>query len=139
MRGGVLGRFVGPRTPALSAARGQRTVGRLTNLGDAAFDVEETPLGRYKKKVDQAVQRSWHRARVARGDFAKYGYLKVRFWIDRSGKIVELRTLRNDADPVMVDFSLSGIKSANIPPMPDELHDRTQDGLMDFDYDIIIY
>jgi hypothetical protein len=117
----------------------KRLAGQLSNIGNPALDVSETPLGHYKKKVDQAVQRSWHRARIARGDFAKYGSLKIRFWIERSGKIVELKVLRNDADPVMVDFSISGIRDADLPPVPGELIDKTQDGRMEFDYEIIIY
>ena len=117
----------------------KRLAGKLSNIGNPALDVSETPLGHYKKKVDQAVQRSWHRARTARGDFAKFGSLKVRFWVDRSGKIVELKVLRNDADPVMLDFSISGIRNAVLPPVPEELIDRTQDGRMEFDYEIIIY
>ena len=111
----------------------------LSNLGNAALDVAETPLGHYKKKVDLAVQRSWHRARIARGDFAKFGSLKVRFWVDRSGKIVELKVVRNNADPVMLDFSISGIRNAVLPPVPEELINRTQDERMEFDYEIIIY
>ena len=117
----------------------KRLEGRLSNLGNAALDVSETPLGHYKKKVDLAVQRSWHRARIARGDFAKFGSLKVRFWVDRSGKIVELKVVRNNADPVMLDFSISGIRNAVLPPVPEELINRTQDERMEFDYEIIIY
>jgi outer membrane biosynthesis protein TonB len=117
----------------------KRSLGTLSNLGKSALDAAETPLGRYKKEVDQAVQRSWNIARRARGDFATYGSLKVRFWIDRRGRVVEARVLKQDANPVMVDFSLVGIKMAKIPPMPKELFDLTQDGRMDFDYNIIIY
>ena len=117
----------------------KRLEGRLSNLGNAALDVAETPLGHYKKKVDLAVQRSWHRARIARGDFAKFGSVKVRFWVDRSGKIVELKVVRNNADPVMLDFSISGIRNAVLPPVPEELINRTQDERMEFDYEIIIY
>lgn len=117
----------------------KRLAGKLSNIGAPALDVSETALGHYKKKVDQAVQKSWHRARIARGDFAKYGSLKVRFWVERSGRIVELKVLRNDADPVMLDFSISGIRDASLPPVPGELIDKTQDGRMEFDYEIIIY
>ena len=126
--------------PAFRAhAPKKRLEGRLSNIGSAALDVAETPLGHYKKKVDQAVQRSWHRARVARGDFAKFGSLKVRFWVERSGKIVDLKVVRRNADPVMEDFTISGIRSAVLPPVPDELIEKTQDGRMEFDYEIIIY
>ena len=47
--------------------------------------------------------------------------------------------LRNDADPVVVDFSISGILRAKIPPVPNELIEKTQDGKMEFEYEIIIY
>ncbi|MCP4847511.1 MAG: hypothetical protein GY899_06145 [Verrucomicrobiaceae bacterium] len=117
----------------------KQLAGKLSNIGKPSLDIAETPLGHYKKKVDQAVQRSWHRERTARGDFAKYGSLKVRFWVDRSGKIVELKVLRNDSDPVMLDFSISGIRNAILPPVPEELIERTQDERMEFDYEIIIY
>ena len=69
----------------------------------------------------------------------KYGSLKVRFWINEEGQIVDIRLLRNDADPVVVDFSISGILRADIPPVPKELIEKTQDGKMEFEYEIIIY
>ena len=101
--------------------------------------MEETVLGHYKKKVDLAVQKSWHRARTAHADFVKFGSLKVRFWVNEKGDIVDIRLLRNDADPVMVDFSISGILRADIPPVPEDLIKLTQDGRMEFEYEIIIY
>ena len=78
----------------------KRTLGKLSNLGEAALNVEETDLGHFKKKVDLAIQKSWHRARSAHADLVKYGSLKVRFWINQRGQIVDIRLLRNDADPV---------------------------------------
>jgi len=117
----------------------KKSIGKLSNLGQAALDVEETVLGHYKKKVDLAVQKSWHRARTAHADFVKFGSLKVRFWVNEKGDIVDIRLLRNDADPVMVDFSISGILRADIPPVPEELIKLTQDGRMEFEYEIIIY
>lgn len=117
----------------------KKSIGKLSNLGEAALDVEETVLGHYKKKVDLAVQKSWHRARTAHADFVKFGSLKVRFWVNEKGDIVDIRLLRNDADPVMVDFSISGILRADIPPVPKDLIELTQDGRMEFEYEIIIY
>ena len=117
----------------------KKSVGKLSNLGQAALDAEETVLGHYKKKVDLAVQKSWHRARTEHADFVKFGSLKVRFWVNEKGDIVDIRLLRNDADPVMVDFSISGILRANIPPVPQDLIELTQDGRMEFEYEIIIY
>lgn len=117
----------------------KRTEGKLSNLGKAALNVEETDLGHFKKKVDLAIQKSWHRARSAHADLVKYGSLKVRFWINEEGQIVDIRLLRNDADPVVVDFSISGILRAEIPPVPKELIEKTQDGKMEFEYEIIIY
>ncbi len=112
----------------------------MSDIGSSALDVAETPLGHYKKKVDQAVQRSWHRARVGMGeDVAKFGSLKVRFWVERSGKIVDLKVVRVNADPAMVDFSISAIRNTVLPPVPEELIKKTQDGRMEFDYEIIIY
>ena len=117
----------------------KRTLGKLSNLGEAALNVEETDLGHFKKKVDLAIQKSWHRARSAHADLVKYGSLKVRFWINQRGQIVDIRLLRNDADPVVVDFSISGILRAEIPEVPQKLIERTQDGRMEFEYEIIIY
>jgi hypothetical protein len=117
----------------------KRNLGKLSNLGQAAMNVQETDFGHYKKKVDLAIQKSWHKERSAHADLVKYGSLKVRFWVDRDGRIVDIRMLRNDADPVVVDFSISGILRAKIPPVPNELIEKTQDGKMEFEYEIIIY
>ena len=117
----------------------KRNLGKLSNLGQAAMNVQETEFGHYKKKVDLAIQKSWHKERSAHADLVKYGSLKVRFWVDRDGRIVDIRMLRNDADPVVVDFSISGILRAKIPPVPNELIEKTQDGKMEFEYEIIIY
>ena len=79
------------------------------------------------------------RARTEHADFVKFGSLKVRFWVNEKGDIVDIRLLRNDADPVMVDFSISSILRADIPPVPQDLIELTQDGRMEFEYEIIIY
>ncbi len=122
----------------------RRSVGKLSNLGGApSVAAEATALGRYKQQIDQVIQRSWHTARQTRGDFASFGMMKVRFWVNREGRVVNLKVVSSNANAVMVDFSIQSIRGAAIPPMPDEVYadlfDGVSSGLLEMDYDIILY
>ena len=47
--------------------------------------------------------------------------------------------MKNDANAIMVDFTLSAILEADIPPMPAEILDILEDETLDVTYDVIIY
>lgn len=117
----------------------RRREGALAEAGPAAEDVAKTPAGIYWSKLDQAIQRSWHRERLERGIKETYGTLKVRFWLDRTARVVDLQVLEADCSDEMREFSLASIKRAMIPEVPAELLQQSTDGRLEYDYEIILY
>ena len=47
--------------------------------------------------------------------------------------------VKNEANTLMVEFSLQAVIDANIPPMPTEVEEILGIGGLDLDYDFIIY
>lgn len=116
------------------------TNGTLTNIGQNAVDAEETPVGRYKKKVKDAIGLRWHRFVQDHYDFASPGVFRVSFRIDRGGNVQDLRVIKNEANAVVAEFSLKSILEANIPPMPKEVAEELGSaGLSMDDMDFVIY
>lgn len=117
----------------------RRSEGSITEQGAAAQDVAKTPAGIYWSQLDQSIQRSWHRERLERGIKETYGTLKVRFWLDRTARVVDLKVLEADCSDEMREFSLASIKRAVIPEVPEELLKQSTDGRLEYDYEIILY
>lgn len=117
-----------------------RMKGSLSNIGrTAAVDAEATPLGQYKKVVNRAIERRWHQLRMENESFLSFGSLRIRFEVQRDGRVRGLRVLHEDANAVMTSFSLQAINSAKIPPMPDEIVNLLGNDGLEATYDIIIY
>ena len=106
--------------PAFSPeTRANHVSGTLSNLGDrASVDAEGTELGRYKQGVVTAIEKSWHRYRLSNRDDVTAGNLRLRFRIDSSGQVRNLKILRNEANTGMTEFTLKAILAADIPAMP---------------------
>ena len=119
--------------------RRNKVAGTISNRGSAAVDAAETPLGRYTRQVTGAVERSWHYARRRKSDFVSYGSLKVSFVVATSGKPGSLSIIEDDANPIMIDFTLGAILSAEIPPMPKEVKELLGGEPLEITYDVIIY
>lgn len=102
--------------------RANHVSGTLSNLGDkASVDALGTELGRYKQGVVTAVEKSWHRFRLSNRDDVTAGHLRLRFRIDSSGQVRNLKILRNEANIGMTEFTLKAILAADIPAMPKDV------------------
>jgi hypothetical protein len=119
--------------------RRNKVAGTISNRGRAAVDAAETPLGRYTRQVTGAVEKSWHIERRRKSDFVSYGSLKVSFVVASSGKAGRLSIIEDDANPIMIDFTLGAILSADIPPMPKEVRELLGAEPLEITYDVIIY
>ncbi len=113
--------------------------GTISNRGKAAMDVEASELGRYKKKVTQAIERKWHRYRQNHADFATFGSLRIKFKVNESGKPINLKIARNNSNTVMTEFTLKSIMDAEIPPMPRNIKELLRGRGLEITYDVIIY
>lgn len=113
--------------------------GRLAKVGADAVDAEATPMGRYKKAVNDAISATWHRYRQDNADSVTWGMLKVEFTVDAAGQVQGLEITKNEANAVLAEFSLRAIRDAELPPMPAEVMDSVGTSGLVIQYDIIIY
>lgn len=125
-----------PDAGSLPPAPKARTIGKAEVGAAASAATAETALGKYQASIDRGVQASSLRERAAHGSFAGTGFLKVRLWVNREGRVVNTQVLFSDATPEMVDVAIRGLRSAELPPMPDEVYRDASDGLVDMVYDI---
>ncbi len=116
-----------------------RSNGTVSNIGENAVDAEETPVGKYKKQVHDAIGKMWYRYLGRNKGNVTWGVLKLEMRVDKYGKVHDLRVVKNEANTLMVEFSLQAVIDANIPPMPKEVEEILGIGGLDLDYDFIIY
>ena len=116
-----------------------RLNGTISNAGENAVDAEGTPIGSYKKQVHDAIGKMWYRYLGRNKGNVTWGVLKLEMRVDKYGKVHNLRVLKNEANTLMVEFSLKAVMDAEIPSMPKEVSDILGVGGLDLDYDFIIY
>jgi len=114
--------------------------GSVSNIGrNPSVDAERTPMGIYKKKVMDAIERRWHILRQENAAFVSYGSLKLKFEVNRRGHVSDVRIVHKQANEIVTSFSMKAITTANIPAMPDDIVTLLGDGPLEITYDIIIY
>lgn len=113
--------------------------GKSTKVGQDAVDAEETPLGRYKKEVRDVISAKWHRYRQDHADSVTWGILKLEFNVDQDGRVNNLQITKNEANAILVEFSLKAIREAKLPPMPVDVAESVGSRGLLIRYDIITY
>jgi len=113
--------------------------GTISNRGVSAMDVEASELGKYKKSVTQAIERKWHRYRQNYADYATFGSLRLKFKVNESGKPINLKTVKNNSNSIMTEFTLKSVLDADIPPMPKKIKELLRGRGLEITYDVIIY
>ncbi len=96
--------------------------GSISRNGRSALDVVDTPMGRYHATISRAVELEWQRNCVRRRDFIVPGYITARFFIDPQGRVTSVNLLGEiEGGEIQKGFTIDSIRSAEIPPMPEEL------------------
>lgn len=97
-------------------------VGSISRTGRSALDVEDSPLGRYQAAVSRAVELEWQRNCVRHRDFITPGFLTVRFFVEKGGKVRSVQFVGDmETGEVQKGFTLNSIRDAEIPAMPQAL------------------
>ncbi|HEY2800733.1 MAG TPA: hypothetical protein VGI85_09075 [Chthoniobacterales bacterium] len=113
-----------PPTPA-SAYRDlqQQTIirGGITNRGRSAVNAVGTPLGRYKKQIEDAIGSRWYYYIGERMDLASIGTTAVSFDILADGTIKNLRVTENTTTEATASIALRSVEETKFPPIPDDL------------------
>ncbi|MBA3543903.1 MAG: hypothetical protein H0T83_05625 [Chthoniobacterales bacterium] len=113
-----------PPTPA-SAYRDfqQKTLirGGINNRGRSAVNAVGTPLGRYKKLLEDAIGSRWYHYVKEKADLISIGTTSVTFEVLADGSIRNLRMTENTANEAFASIALRSIQETKFPPIPDDL------------------
>jgi len=97
-------------------------VGSISRTGRSALNVDDTEMGRYQAAISKAVELEWQRNCVRHRDFITPGFLTVRFCVEPSGRVRTVNFIGEmETGEVQKGFTLSSIREAEIPQMPESL------------------
>lgn len=115
------------QTPAPIRSRYQplkqqtRISGAISNRGISSVNAFGTPLGRYEKVMKDAIGSRWYAYMEQRKEMANVGTLQVHFFIDRTGRVKNLKVIQNTSNETFANICLQAILEAKLPPIPDDL------------------
>jgi outer membrane biosynthesis protein TonB len=98
-----------------------RLAGRITNRGTSAVNAVGTPLGRYQKTLFDAIGSHWYAYIEQKADLVSLGTTRVSFWVDRSGRVKNLKVLSNDSNEAFANVCLQAILDSKLPPIPEDV------------------
>ena len=98
-----------------------RLAGSITNRGTSAVNAVGTPLGRYQKTLFDAVGSHWYAYIEEKADLVSLGTTRVSFWVDRSGRVKNLKVISNDSNEAFANVCLQSILDAKLPPIPEDV------------------
>ena len=98
-----------------------RISGSISNRGISSVNALGTPLGRYEKILKDAIGSRWYAYMEAKRDLTNIGTLQVHFFIDRSGRVKNLKITENTSNEAFANICLQSILEAQLPPIPDDV------------------
>jgi outer membrane biosynthesis protein TonB len=98
-----------------------RLAGSITNRGTSAVNAVGTPLGRYQKTLFDAIGSHWYAYIEQKADLVSLGTTRVSFWVDRSGRVKNLKVLSNDSNEAFANVCLQAILDSKLPPIPEDV------------------
>ncbi|WP_198141282.1 hypothetical protein [Verrucomicrobium spinosum] len=120
--------------------RTSATKGTISNIGsEDSVAAAATPVGRYMRQVTSAVEKKWHFYRSREADAVEPGRLSLKFYVNKYGKVEDLKFTMKDANPLMEDFTIEAILKAEIPPIPLDLVPILDRERLEINYDIVIH
>jgi len=98
-----------------------RISGSISNHGISSVNALGTPLGRYEKVLKDSIGSRWYSYMEQKRDLANIGTLRVHFFIDRSGRVKNLKITENTSNEAFANICLQSVLEAQLPPIPEEL------------------
>ena len=95
--------------------------GNITNHGISSVNALGTPLGRYQKIVADSIGSRWYTYVDQRRDLISIGTLHLRFVIDRSGRIKDLKVTDNSSNESFASVCVQSVLEAHLPPIPPDV------------------
>src|SRR5438876_3823167 len=110
---------------AQSAYRRQKErnhiAGNISNRGISSVNALGTPLGRYQKIVADSIGSRWYTYVEQKRDLINIGTLRLRFVIDRSGRVKNLKVTENSSNEAFASVCVQSVLEANLPPIPEDV------------------
>ncbi len=110
---------------AQSAYRRQKErtniAGNITNRGISSVNALGTPLGRYQKIVADSIGSRWYTYVDQKRDLINIGTLRLRFVIDPSGRVKNLKVTENSSNEAFASVCVQSVLEAHLPPIPAEV------------------
>ena len=95
--------------------------GNITNRGISAVNALGTPLGRYQKIVADSIGSRWYTYVKDKGDLINIGTLRLRFVVDRSGRVKDLKITENSSNEAFANVCVQSVLEAHLPPIPEDV------------------
>src|SRR5205809_1557185 len=95
--------------------------GNITNRGISSVNALGTPLGRYQKIVADSIGSRWYTYVDQKRDLINIGTLRLRFVIDPSGRVKNLKVTENSSNEAFASVCLQSVLEAHLPPIPEEV------------------
>src|SRR6266702_6684160 len=95
--------------------------GNITNRGISSVNALGTPLGRYQKIVADSIGSRWYTYVEQKRDLISIGTLRLRFYVDRSGKVKGLKITENSSNEAFANVCVQSVLEANLPPIPEDV------------------
>jgi outer membrane biosynthesis protein TonB len=95
--------------------------GNITNRGISSVNALGTPLGRYQKIVADSIGSRWYAFVEQKQDLVNIGTLRLRFYIDRSGRVKDLKVTENSSNEAFANVCVQSVLEAQLPPIPDDV------------------
>ena len=101
----------------------QRTniAGNITNRGISSVNALGTPLGRYQKIVADSIGSRWYTYVDQKRDLINIGTLRLRFVIDPSGRVKNLKVTENSSNEAFANVCVQSVLEAHLPPIPEDV------------------
>jgi outer membrane biosynthesis protein TonB len=110
---------------AQSAYRRQKErthiAGNITTRGISSVNALGTPLGRYQKIVADSIGSRWYTYVEEKRDLLNIGTLHLRFVIDRSGRVKNLKVTENSSNEAFASVCVQSVMEAHLPPIPNDV------------------
>ncbi len=95
--------------------------GNITNHGISSVNALGTPLGRYQKQVVDSIGSRWYIFMEQKRDLVSIGTLRLRFVVDRSGKVKDLKITENNSNEALASVCVQAVFDAQLPPIPEDV------------------
>lgn len=116
-----------------------KIVGGISNRGRTGVDAISTPIGRYQKKISDAIGPRWYYYVNSRMDLITVGSVRIRFYINEHGHVEDLKVISNESNETLANYSVQAITAARIPPPPPELAPSLDNGRYEVTYTFTVY